>query len=1617
MLLLTFFVNGQAQSPVKGSVILLKNQNIIPSGFELSPASSDVVDGKFYRIVSFSPGNYPTLGSSNTMFKTIEYLPKDAFILSFNASLIPSEAQLKQIGAVSAIKLEPSMKLSKRLYNNNIPEWAYLNNNKIKIWVQYYRNLDHSNIRLKLQSSGYTILDERQDEHLFSLSVFTEEILEVASLPYAMYVQEMEDPGRPENHEAGTNHRVNYLKSVYPGSPGFDGSGVVVGIGDDGVIGPHVDYKGRLQQPLAGNSTGDHGDHVAGTVFGAGNRDPLAEGMAPGAEVFYRSYPDNLNSVDNDYLQQDVRITTSSYSNGCNAGYTNFTRRMDQDAFDNPELIHVFSAGNDGNSNCGYGAGSSWGNITGGHKIAKNVIAVANLSKLDVLANSSSRGPASDGRIKPDVSGVGTSVYSCTDPNLYTFKSGTSMSCPGVSGTLAVLYEAYRNFNSGSDPDGGLLKAMLMNSCDDLGNPGPDFSFGYGRINARRAFEIIENGQFIDGTLASGETEIIPLSIPPNTHEVRVMLYWSDPPSAPLASRALVNDLDLEVNLNSNTYLPWVLDPSPNPISLNANATRARDSLNNVEQVTILNPSSSDASVTISANSLPGGVQKFHLVYYYEKKGLELTYPVGGETFVPGETETIRWDASDNNGTYILEYSIDGGASWTIINNSIPATSRNFNWDVPVIAIGQAKIRITQGPYQSASKGNFTIAQVPTDLIIASVCPDTVTLGWSPVPDVMGYQVYRLGARYMDSVYFTTSTFAKLPHQIGDTNWYSVSAVTTDGGIGRRAIAIEQFPVVSNCKLNIDLSVLELLSPSPNEFPDCINPSSLGVKLRIKNNGTSPVNGFDVSYRFDNGAVVTNTINSPVPAGSVVDHTFPSSIVNLTNGVSHPIKAWVSLVGDRNILNDTLLAFTSIYTGQIVTLPYTQTFDQFTNCSTSSNCGATSCSLNGGWYNEINNVFDQIDWRTNSGSTPSNNTGPFTDHNTSSSSGKYLYLEASGNCDSNTAHLLSPCIDLSGAQYPILEFWYHMRGSNMGKLHLDLYEGSRWILDIMPVISGNQGNSWQKVSVNLNNYTGKTILLRWRGKTGDDFRSDMSLDNISITENNVKPIPNFTADNVSPCVNSIVNFTNQSLQTPTLYIWEITPSTFTFLNNTSDTSRNISVSFQSSGSYNIKLVAANPFGVDSIIKSNYINVSAGASIPVFQNFQSSGLPPGWGLDNPDQLSEWEPVFTTGNANAFVFDNFNDGIAGEKDGLISQNFNLGTTSPLLIFDVAHAPLASGSNDSLIIEVSNNCGINFIRTSYTKGRSSLQTAAPTNSKFTPASLNEWRSDTLDLSPWTGQDIVIKFVNISDEGNAVYIDNFQIVSPVMPAPSASFMLSDTIVCRSQPITITDLSTGMVSSYNWDFGSSAVPQFANTAGPHIVRFVSAGSQNVSLTVSNSGGFNSYNYNVNVIEGTKSGFVYSVNNAQVNFMDISSNNPDKWFWDFGDGDTSNLQNPVHTYATGGIYTVKLVSSNECDDNEFITSVVVPSGIGLFEDSVIKELSIYPNPFTNSFNLEFNADYNLDMELKLYNITGKIIFKEVLKAKPGPNKHTFSTNGLAKGIYTLKLMSQNNYNVIRLIKQ
>ncbi len=148
---------------------------------------------------------------------------------------------------------------------------------------------------------------------------------------------------------------------------------------------------------------------------------------------------------------------------------------------------------------------------------------------------------------------------------------------------------------------------------------------------------------------------------------------------------------------------------------------------------------------------------------------------------------------------------------------------------------------------------------------------------------------------------------------------------------------------------------------------------------------------------------------------------------------------------------------------------------------------------------------DDLDWTVDSDGTPSNNTGPSSAVNGAS----YIYVEASGNgvgYPDKQAIITSPCLDLNNLASAEFSFQYHMFGAGgAGTLSLEASndEGVNWTS--IWSISGNQGNSWKSVTLNLADYLGSGLQLRFNRVTGDTWRADVAIDNVQFTTGSTGP--------------------------------------------------------------------------------------------------------------------------------------------------------------------------------------------------------------------------------------------------------------------------------------------------------------------------------------------------------------------------------------------------------------------------------------------------------------------------------------------------------------------------------
>ena len=285
----------------------------------------------------------------------------------------------------------------------------------------------------------------------------------------------------------------------------------------------------------------------------------------------------------------------------------------------------------DGFDNGGYdiirGAGVSKNILTVG---AVEDLALYNSSSDIVMSDFSCWGPADDGRIKPDIVGNGVYLYSSysfspggTDSD-YNYSSGTSMSSPNVTGSLALLQQHYQNTHSGNSMLSATLKGLILHTAFEAGNnPGPDYEYGWGLLNTAKAAQVITEDQsqnVIDELLLSnGATFTRSVTVTgDNPGPLTVSICWTDIPGTPVSDELdptdamLINDLDLRIIKDVITYYPWKLNVS-NPSAAATN--NSENNVDNIEQVYIENPVAGSYTIEVDHDGTLSSCTRF-LNYY-----------------------------------------------------------------------------------------------------------------------------------------------------------------------------------------------------------------------------------------------------------------------------------------------------------------------------------------------------------------------------------------------------------------------------------------------------------------------------------------------------------------------------------------------------------------------------------------------------------------------------------------------------------------------------------------------------------------------------------------------------------------------------------------------------------------------------------------------------------------------------------------------------------------------------------------------------------------------------------------------------------------------------------------
>jgi len=438
---------------------------------------------------------------------------------------------------------------------------------------------------------------------------------------------------------AAISTRANTLHTGGIQNLDLNGDNMVAYIWDDGsarITHQEYDGPGGNNRYSEGEVSGlqYHSAHVTGIIISSGV-DSDAKGMAWQADAVGYNYDNDVAEATTE-ASNGMLVSNHSYGWDDNdfpdwryGAYHDLSRSWDEVMYNAPYYLMMVAGGNFGDDNTINGdplEGNSTYDKLSGHRCSKNNLVVANAQDANINANGdlisvsinseSSQGPTDDYRIKPDIAGNGTAVYSTYQnaDNQYGTTSGTSMATPSVTGTLMLLQEHYHNLN-GVYMLAASLKGLALHTADDAGMSGPDAIWGWGLLNGKKAANTISNNgdlsRISELNLVDGESYSITVESD-GVNDLVASISWTDPPGTANTGTSndntpvLVNDLDLRVS-NGTTYLPYKLTS----VSTNSNGDNIVDPYEKI----IINGASGSYTITVThKGSISGGSQNFTLI-------------------------------------------------------------------------------------------------------------------------------------------------------------------------------------------------------------------------------------------------------------------------------------------------------------------------------------------------------------------------------------------------------------------------------------------------------------------------------------------------------------------------------------------------------------------------------------------------------------------------------------------------------------------------------------------------------------------------------------------------------------------------------------------------------------------------------------------------------------------------------------------------------------------------------------------------------------------------------------------------------------------------------------------
>ena len=396
-----------------------------------------------------------------------------------------------------------------------------------------------------------------------------------------------------------------------------------------------------------------------------------------------------------------------------------------------------------------------------------------------------------------------------------------------------------------------------------------------------------------------------------------------------------------------------------------------------------------------------------------------------------------------------------------------------------------------------------------------------------------------------------------------------------------------------------------------------------------------------------------------------------------------------------------------------------------------------------------------------------------------------------------------------------------------------------------------------------------------------------------------------------------VQFSDRSSGEKTTFVWNFGDG------DENRTELNPSHTYTVEGSYIVELVISGPNVQSSALKQ--IIVSAESVAPPVANFETS-VSEGTG---PFSLQLTDT--SSGEIDSYLWD-FND------DGLTDSNVRhpetvLSTAGEYILRLTVAGPGGSDSaTQTVIVHAPPQLPVASFSAEPPSGRAPL-TVIFSNNSINANEGFEWdfdsegTVDSRDTNPsWVYVSPGSYVAQLRAMGSSATSETTVaiLVHPPYEAPVALF--SSSTVSGDVPLQVvfTNQSTGDIESYQWDFQSDGVADSIE-ALPSFT-YDGVGAYLVTLLVTGPGGSSQATLEISVTEAIAppiAGFTTSINDLTVSFESTASGDNLTYDWDFGDGNLSTEEHPVHTYNSGGNYTVLQQVSNPAGSQTFMAEVMV----------------------------------------------------------------------------------------------